>query len=79
MIAFDRYALAACATGQMSFQGAMTHKNVVVDVAMTAHAEKRRPLLGVIYDEVARSAQTRIPTVIDVILSRQESLGGPSR
>ena len=54
LIAFDRYALAAAATNQMSFQACMNHKNVVVDVAMSALAEKRRNVLGVIYDEVAR-------------------------
>ena len=58
LIAFDRYALAAAATNQMSFRASMNYKNVVVDVAMTAHAEKRRHLLGVIYDEVARFACT---------------------
>ena len=54
MIAFDRYALAAAATKQMSFKACMNHKSVVVDVAMSAPAEKRRQHLGVIYDEVAR-------------------------
>ena len=56
LIAFDRYALAAAATNQMSFKASMSHKNIVVDVAMTAASENRRPLLGVIYDEVARFA-----------------------
>ena len=60
LIAFDRYALAACATQQMSFHSAMRHKNVVVELAMSAHAEKRRPLLGVIYDEVARFLQMHV-------------------
>ena len=53
-VAYDRYALAAQITGQLSFRDAMVHKSVVLEVAANAKSVGRRPLLGVVYDEVAR-------------------------
>lgn len=38
----------------MTFDAAMRHKRVVMEVVVTGVAEGRRPLLGVLYDEVAR-------------------------
>ena len=55
-VAFDRYALAAQIAGQLTFKDAMLHKSVVLEVAANAWMEGRRPLLGVVYDEVARLA-----------------------
>ena len=66
MLAFDRYALAAQVTGQLSFQGAMKHKNVVTEVANSAGAEGRTRMLGVMYDELSRCAVMRF--VIGVVL-----------
>ena len=53
-LAWDRYALAAQVTGQLSFAGAMKHKLVVCEIAANAVAEGRMPLLGVLFDEEAR-------------------------
>ena len=52
--AFDGYALAAQALDQLKFSAAMSHKCIVQELASTAGAEGRRPLLGVVYDDVAR-------------------------
>ena len=40
---------------QLSFAAAMKHKQIVMEVSVSAHAEGRFPLLGVLYDEIARS------------------------
>ena len=39
---------------QMPFHAAVKHKLIVFEVAADAAAEERRPLLGVLYDEIAR-------------------------
>ena len=49
-----RYALAAAALEQVHFASAMLYKAVVLEVAANAVAERKSPLLGVLYDEVAR-------------------------
>ena len=54
-IAFDRFAIALAATGQLSYGKAMEHKALCQRVALEAN-EGRRHSLGVIYDEVARRA-----------------------
>jgi len=53
-MAWDRYAVAAAVLGQMSYAAAMSHKNLVHEVAVSAPAEGRKPLLGVLFDEVSR-------------------------
>ena len=54
MIAFDRYAVAAAVTKQMDYKVAMRHKEVVLEVAALSFADRRRPFLGVLYDEIVR-------------------------
>ena len=39
---------------QIPFDLALKHKAVVADIATNAHKDKRRSLLGVLYDEFAR-------------------------
>eukprot|EP00973_Karenia_brevis_P064743 8994338-Karenia_brevis.AAC.1 len=56
LAAWDRYALAAHALGQMQFATAMEHKRVVLDVAALAGQESRRALLAVLYDEHVRKS-----------------------
>ena len=53
IVAFDRYAIALSATGQLSYGKAMEHKALCQKVALEAN-EGRRGGLGVVYDEVAR-------------------------
>ena len=38
----------------MSFDVALKHKLIVMDIAVNAHAKKLTPLLGVLYDELVR-------------------------
>jgi hypothetical protein len=45
---------AAAVLGQMSFKSAMKHKAIVAKVATGAAARGRSPLLGVLFDELAR-------------------------
>ena len=47
---------AAAVLNQTSFIAAMKHKTVVAEVACGAGAKGRSPILGVLYDEVCRSA-----------------------
>ena len=47
--AFDRYATAAACTDQLTFAGAMAHKEQCLKVSMEAHLDKRGRLLGVYY------------------------------
>ena len=65
-IAFDRYAMAAACTDQVSFAGAMAHKEQCLKVAMEAHLDKRGRLLGVYYDEVCRKAWAEATACGDV-------------
>ena len=55
-LAWDRYALAAAALGQLPWCAALQHKADVLETGLTAHVESRGPILGVLYDEVCRSA-----------------------
>eukprot|EP00973_Karenia_brevis_P027297 3763641-Karenia_brevis.AAC.1 len=54
MLAWDSYAIAAAILGQLTYSAAVKHKLVVAEIATEAVAEGRRPILGVIYDEIAR-------------------------
>ena len=56
LLAWDRYALAAAATGQMSFALAMQHKAIVADIAADAIVEGTSTLVAVIYDDLMRRA-----------------------
>ena len=51
LVAWDRYALGAVVTGQLSFGHAMAHKAVVAEIAALNRAS---PLLPVVYDELVR-------------------------
>ena len=59
-IAWDKYALAAAATGQLTPQAGMAHKMICAEVAMRAESNGRRQILGVIYDDLAREAVSLI-------------------
>ena len=54
LLAWERYALAAAATGQMPFTTAMQHKLTVTSVAQDQMAEGRSTQIAVLYDEVVR-------------------------
>ena len=57
LMAFERYTLGAQAVDhQLSFQQALVHKEVVVEIACSAKSAGRSELLGVLYDELARFA-----------------------
>ena len=56
LVAWDRFALASQAIpGQLTMQQALLHRDVVINVACSAPAGGRTDLLGVLYDEIARS------------------------
>ena len=46
--------VALCALSQMSYKTAIAHKHVVMEIAVNAASEERLPLLGVLYDGIAR-------------------------
>ena len=52
IVAWDNYALAAAATGQLKYRAAMGHKAVVLSVAALAPAENRSGLLALLYNEL---------------------------
>ena len=54
LMAWDAYALLAAALDQLPFSVAIKHKLIVCEIAANAHTHKRKPLLGVLYDEIAR-------------------------
>ena len=54
LCAWDKYAIAAAITEQMSFSSAMMHKEVVCEIATACDAEGRKFLLAILYDELAR-------------------------
>ena len=56
-MAWDRYALAAAATQQMTFELAMRHKANIVGIASDALVEGKTTQVAVIYGEIARWAQ----------------------
>ena len=55
VLAWDAYAIAGTILGQFSFSAAMKHKAVVMEIAIHAKTQKRTPILGMLYDELARS------------------------
>lgn len=54
LTAWDAYALAAAALGQLPFDAAMRHKACVSEIFLTAAAEGRQQMLGTLYDDLAR-------------------------
>ena len=54
LLAWDRYALAAAITKQMTYQQAMEHKQLIVSIATDAILEDRSPQEAVAYDELVR-------------------------
>ena len=54
-VGWERYALVAVATDQLSWRSAMEHKLVCVSIAAAARADNRTEWLAVLYDELARS------------------------
>ena len=54
LLAWDRYALAAAATQQMSFQLAMKHRNNIANIATEALVEGKSTRVAVVYDELVR-------------------------
>ena len=60
IVAWDRFAIASQAIpGQLNMQQALLHKDVVINIACAAPAAGRTDLLGVLYDELARSVCVR--------------------
>ena len=55
-IAYDRYALAAAATKQLSYSAALAHKTICFQVAMRAKSGGRFTVMAQVYDEVARKS-----------------------
>ena len=60
-----RYALAATILEQMEYKELMRHKASIIEVATTASVEQRNPMLGVIYDELLRSASRVVSAPCD--------------
>ena len=54
LLAWDRYALAAAATKQMTFLTAMKHKETIMNLAMEAMKEGNSSQVAVEYDEKIR-------------------------
>lgn len=57
---------------QMTFADAVSHRMLVVEIATTAKTQGRSPLLGVLYDELARSVFTHILSSRSTCLFRKE-------
>ena len=53
-VAWQKYSLAAIATGQLTMAQCQRHATVVLDVASLAGSQGRSAWLGVLYDEIAR-------------------------
>jgi hypothetical protein len=58
----------------MTFEQAMRHKRIVLEVAVGARAEDKGPLLGVLYDELARFV-IAILSFIFPFVAYQEGVG----
>ena len=54
--AFDRYAIAAAATNQLTLPAALAHKDLVLKLGSQASSSGRRIEVGIIYDELVRSS-----------------------
>ncbi|CAK0826970.1 unnamed protein product [Prorocentrum cordatum] len=53
-VAFDRWAIVAALAGQMPLTASMAHKEVVMQLALSARASGRATAIAVLYDEIAR-------------------------
>ena len=77
LVAWDRYAIGAqVVEHQMEFKQSLLHKEVVISVACSASAGGRSDLLGVLYDELARSVFWFLSAPV-LLHSCQEEMGGP--
>ena len=54
LLAWDCYAIAAAMLEQMSFAGAMTHKQTVAQLAAQAQLEGKSVEVAVVYDRLLR-------------------------
>ena len=54
LVAFDRWSIVAALTGQMPITASMAHKEVVMQIALSARASGRSTAIAVLYDEIAR-------------------------
>ena len=78
IVAWDNYALAAAATGQLKYRAAMGHKAVVLGVAALAPAENRSGLLAVLYNELCMCVEPHKARLVGPCLCCvQEVLGRP--
>ena len=77
LVAWDRYAIGAqVVEHQMEFKQSLLHKEVVISVACSASAGGRSDLLGVLYDELARSVFWFLSAPV-CLHSCQEEMRGP--
>ena len=53
-MAWDRFALAAAMLDVIPYSAAMQHKQVVLEIAVSAAADEHKPVLAVVYDELVR-------------------------
>ncbi|CAK0831509.1 unnamed protein product, partial [Prorocentrum cordatum] len=53
-VALDRWAIVAALTGQMPLTASMAHKEVAMQLALSARASGRTTAIAVLYDEIAR-------------------------
>ena len=53
-MAWDRFAIAAAMLEMVPFSAAMQHKQVVLEIAVSAAADDRKPVLAIVYDELVR-------------------------
>ena len=53
-MAWDRFALAAAMLEMVPYSAAMRHKQVVLEIAVSAATDERKPVLAVVYDELVR-------------------------
>ena len=49
-----RYSLAAAMLQQMTFEQTQSYKQIIIEIAVSAHSDGRSSILGVIYDELMR-------------------------
>ena len=53
-MAWDRFALAVAMLEMVPYSAAMRHKQVVLEIAVSAATDERKPVLAVVYDELVR-------------------------
>ena len=73
--AWDSYSVACAVVGQLSYRDALQHKLLVQQLATEAAAQKRRPLLAVLYDDHIRCDRWQDYGWVFAVLSSQEDVG----